>query len=300
MITARRCVTVLLAGLALLAGAPLSLAHPGRGIVAGERGVLVSDAVRSVVWRIDHAGRVSPLARDVHAHWLSQADDGSVLADHVVYDASTGGFLRGLKKIDPAGNVETIVPERPDPDGLNAGAFTALPAGHALVRDSDGALVIHGSGRPRSIDLAGLGGDDPVNALADLPDGSFLAVRGRALLRIDPQGVPSLIASVPPADEKDAQGGAPPIDVLWGLAVDEQGRAFIADPGGRRIVRVDADGSFTVIAHTQAPWFPTGVARHDGRLYVLEHGLDVGGNLGPRVVIHEDQSAPRVLATVTD
>jgi hypothetical protein len=160
-----------------------TLAHPGRGIVVNSANeVFVSDAVRSVVWKIDATGHVSAAARNLHSHWLSLADDGSILADHLWYEPADQSFPRGLKRITPDGKVETIIEPKIDPHGLDAGAFTALPTGLAIARDSNLHLAFKNTPTPLpEIDLrpfpAGAAANSTVNALIDLPDASLIVLR---------------------------------------------------------------------------------------------------------------------------
>lgn len=275
-------------------------AHPGRGIVVTAEGdILVSDAVRSVIWKFSAGGEVSALARGVHSHWLSLADDGSVLADHVQYDNVTEKFGRGLKRITRDGRTVTLVPEKPDPDGLDSGVFTAIAEGYATVRDSSFQLVHHNTPEsPHDTDLGTVGGKDTVNALIDLPDGTLLGVRGRSVICIGPGGAPAVVATVP---RETAQVKVEPdIEPLWGIAAGEHGEVFTTDPSGRRVVRIAGDGTITTAAASQSPWIPTGVAVHGTTLYVLEHGLDHDKNLGPRVVVIEPGKSPRVLAAIDE
>lgn len=275
-------------------------AHPGRGIVVTAEGdVLVSDAVRSVIWKFSPGGEVSALARGVHSHWLSLADDGSVLADHVQYDNATEKFGRGLKRITRDGRIVTLVPEKPDPDGLDSGVFTAIAEGYATVRDSNLHLTHYDTPRsPSAIDLGNVGGKDTVNALIDLPDGTLVGVRGRSVIRIGRGEVPTVVATVP---RETAQVKVEPdIEPVWGIAAGERGEVFTTDPSGRRVVRIARDGTITTAATSTSPWIPTGVAVHGTTLYVLEHGLDHDKNLGPRVVVIEPGKSPRILAGINE
>jgi sugar lactone lactonase YvrE len=277
--------------------AQLAAAHPGRGIVVQDDGtVLVADAVRSVVWRIDADGDVRAAAREVHAHWLAPAHAGAVLADHVVYAADSGAFLRGLVRIDPDGEVESVIEPAADPTGLDAGAFAIAGELLAIARDSRPVIELRsGADEPRSITLPPHEGDT-VSSLLAAPDGVLYAARGRELLRIEVDGSVHRIAEVPRPEGAPIAG----LQDLWGLARDADGTLYTADPGARRVLSISVDGSVATVTASPAPWFPTGIAVRDGRLWLLEHGLDGEHNLGPRVRVGPHEGPFELLAEIDE
>ena len=46
---------------------------------------------------------------------------------------------------------------------------------------------------------------------------------------------------------------------------------YAAATGGRCVVKVTADGKAEAVMKAERPWSPTGVAVHDGEVYVLEY-----------------------------
>lgn len=269
-------------------------AHPGRGIVVDATGnVFVADAVRSVVWRFTPEGRIEAAAREVHAHWLAMDAGGTVLADHVGYDADTRQFPRGLVRIGPSGPMTTIIAPRPDPDGLDGGAFTVRDGVLYVARDSN--RVIEGRRDGKTVWQASLPeGTATVNSLGVDAQGNLIAVRGRDVLRIAIDGtVDATPVALDTADDR-ALG----LRDLWGLAIGADGTVHTTDPGRRHVLAIDAQGLSHVVHEVDAPWFPTGVAKHGTDLLVLEHGLEDGTNLGPRVVRLRSGQAPLILGTV--
>lgn len=271
-------------------------AHPGRGIVVDANGnVYVSDAVRSVIWVVSPDGTVGVHARDVHAHWLALERGDSLLADHVEYDPSSGDFLRGLVRIDSESVIERVLSPKPDPDGLDAGSFAPTESGIAVARDSSLEIQIVTPGARATVaDLSGVGGSSTVNAIVSTGGDGFIVVKGRSIVEIQGK-VTRLIAEVPVSR---AEGSAALPNVLWGLASDSAKTSYTCDSAARTVIAVTREGDIQTIASSTAPWFPTGVAFHDGTLFILEHGLDGDRNLGPRVVVMEPGEEPRVLATI--
>lgn len=274
------------------------VAHPGRGIVPAPGStqaapeLLVSDAVRSVVWAFDTNGQTRVFARDVHSHWLS-CSAGHVLADHVEY--SDGVFRRGLVELDARGSGRSIIEPAEDPNGLNAGAFAATRTGHARIPDNGSSMLILVEGdqtRRVAITLPeGPADKTPVNAIVSQDEDRFVAVQGRTVFEVARDGSVRVWARIPKAIVAQ-EAGAPRLDIphLWGISVTVDGVAYTTDPSSGRVLRVRPTGEVDTVGTTPPPWFPTGVVVDAGRLYVLEHGLEPAAlgeeprNLGPRVV----------------
>ncbi len=57
-----------------------------------------------------------------------------------------------------------------------------------------------------------------------------------------------------------------------GMWTDTKGRVYIAVAAERLVVRVAADGKPSVVAHSSAPWSPSGgMVDRDGKLWLLEY-----------------------------
>lgn len=271
-------------------------AHPGRGIVVGaDGGVYLSDAVRSVVWRLAPDGRFAAAAVAVHAHWLAIGPDGVPLADHVVYDAATGRFLRGLVRIDGPEAVTTIIAPRPDPDGLDAAAFAVLGADLYIARDSTPIIEVRRHGRTvRTLALPAAAAT--VNSLGVDAEGRVVAVRGREVLRLDAGGEMRVLFEAPSGSDDRILG----LRDLWGLAFGAEGTIYTTDPGLRRVIAIDPDGRSRPVHEVEPPWFPTGVATKGPCVLLLEHGLVADRNLGPRITCVTEGREPQVLGQVPD
>ena len=61
------------------------------------------------------------------------------------------------------------------------------------------------------------------------------------------------------------------LPALRGLAVDEHGNVFAAGTGCHRVVKITPTGKIQTVLISERPWSPTGVALHEGNLYVLEY-----------------------------
>jgi hypothetical protein len=87
---------------------------------------------------------------------------------------------------------------------------------------------------------------------------------------------------------------------LFGIAVDAQGDAFVADYGNRRVLKVTSGGAVSTVARAEKPWAPTGVALKDGNLYILEFGFTPPSTYTPRVRRLSPDGKITLLATVRE
>ena len=62
-----------------------------------------------------------------------------------------------------------------------------------------------------------------------------------------------------------------PLPYLRGLAADKQGTVYAAATGCHCVLRISPSGKGESVLKAERPWSPTGVAVHDGAVYVLEY-----------------------------
>ena len=208
---------------------------------------------------------------------LAVGPDGSLYA-------SDCGAAR-VYRIEPQGVTEVI---GSGPGGFSPGfvgdggpateAQTLCPYGIAF--DPEGRLLLmdHGNNRVRRVDAAGViltiagsgpghfvggfAGDggpateglmqEPTHMAVDA-DGDIL-VADRDNHRVRRIGVDGVITTVAGNGEAPfSGGGGPAIEASFfaaGLAVDDEGRLYIADPSNHRVLRVGPDGTIATIAGT--------------------------------------------------
>ena len=87
---------------------------------------------------------------------------------------------------------------------------------------------------------------------------------------------------------------------LFGIAVDTQGNAFVADYGNRRVLKIAPNGAISTVARADEPWSPTGLAFKDGNVYILEFGFTPPSTYTPRVRKLSPEGRITVLATVSE
>ncbi len=245
-------------------------AHPASGIVVDPSGsVYFSDLSRGLV-RIDTRGNVTPVHKEGF-HWI--ALDANGLFSRVDFDKD---MPRWLKRRSAYGIVPAVITASDSPvvvghdgnlyyvcddEGLNPGVLQI-----ARLAPDGKRTLLNPELRRMSQQLGG------IKDLATGPDGSLYASYGRAVLRITPAGTISTVLN--PAVLPDCEKTPPSISdapSLRGLAVDERGTVYVAATGCRRVISIGPDGRAAVVVRSEAPWSASGVAIHNGSIYVLEH-----------------------------
>jgi hypothetical protein len=100
------------------------------------------------------------------------------------------------------------------------------------------------------------------------PDGSLYFTHGPNVSRLTTDGALTVLAhNVAVENASDSPAGS---SVLFGVAVDAQGNAYVADHGNRRVLKISPDRQLSTPVRAEESWFPTGVAVRGGELYILE------------------------------
>lgn len=271
-----------LSTLAALGGAcpgPAS-AHPGSGIVVDATGrVFFQDSAGRAIWMIDARGGLSKYSDGIGGHWMALDAGGSfsrVAPPH-------------FARITPEGEAPALVvadggsPIAVGRDGQLyylcgfSRADAQAPGGPLIGRISpDGTRTVLTPGLKATVEaLQGITG------LAAGPDGSLYAACPSAVLKIGPDGTSTTLVHpvVVAGCDVDFPDNNPsfPLPALRGLAVDPRGTIYAAATGCHRVVKITPDGRVEAILKSERPWSPTGVAVHEGDVYVLEYTHANGG-----------------------
>lgn len=294
---------------ALLAAA--AQAHPAWGIAVDRQGQVYFSDLKSV-WKIDARGRLTLFRAggDSHTHDLNLDEAGNLYGAENSYQPATKRFFSAVWRMTPAGVFSYLLPPTEDPpEGTsiwkdregNAYHATHFPGRELLVlkRSPDGvvtALVgsVQAAREYRQGVPYGAGG------MAFGADGTLYFTHGANVSKLTPGRALTPLARdlVLENASNNRAGGRPPTE-LFGIAVDAQGNAFVADHGNRRVLKITPDGQMTTAMRAEEPWFPTGVAARDGELYVLEEGhTPAYAPVGTRVRKLSQGGAISVLATV--
>nr|WSY54153.1 serine/threonine protein kinase [Streptomyces sp. NBC_00886] len=206
------------------------LAFPA-DVAVGQGAVFIADHANQRVRRIDGAGVLTTVAGDGLRGFAGDGADAvrarlgfpSALA----VDADGGVFVADemnhrIRRIDPSGVIDTVVGDGSrggDGDG-GPGGRARLDSPCALAVDDAGSLYVGEAGAPR---VRRVGGDGIISTVVAVSEGA--------------------------ADSDTADAGEAFLPA--GLAVDASGRLYIADPVGRRVLLLDADGALRVLAGPQ-------------------------------------------------
>ena len=282
----RALVTTILAFIAVCAFPGVKVqAHPAWGIaVDRQKQVYFSDLV--TVWKIDAQGKLSVFraGADRHIHDLNIDEAGNLYGAENSYEPATQRFFSAIWKMTPAGNFSYLLAPTDDP-----------PEGTSIWRDRDGNMY-HVTNYPERELLvlkrtpngnvtALVGSSDAnrnyrqgvpysVGGIAFGSDGALYFVHGANVSKVTMTGVVTALARnlvVENASGNRADGSSP--TQLFGIAVDAQGDAFVADYGNRRVLKITPDNRITTLIRAEQPWLPTGVAVSGNDLYILENSF---------------------------
>ena len=260
--------------------------HPGSGIVVDRSGqVFISDLRRGLL-KIDRAGKVTTISKEA-GHWLA-LDEAGVFSQ-VDFSASPH-WPRWFKRRTATGIRPTLITDGGSPlvtssDGniyFVCNDEKLVPGGLQIGKVSPDGKESLLNPRLREVSQQ-LGG---IKGLAIGPDGLLYASYPKAIIKIKMDG--SFSTLINPLLVGDCQLNVPQQDApfLAGLALDSSGTIYVAASGCGAVVRITAEGKCSTILKSEKPWAPSGVALHNGDVYILEH-------INPNSVEHEDW-LPRV------
>lgn len=266
-------------------------AHPAWGIVVDRQGqVFFSDLVN--VWKIDTQGKLSLFraGRD-HTHDLNIDEAGNIYGAENSYDPATQRFFSAIWKMTPAGSSSYLLSstENPPPGTSiwkdaqsNEYRVDDHPKGELLVlkRTRSGSVSVL-VGRSDALRNYRQGAPYSVGGIAFGADGALYFTHGSNVSKLTPSG--ALTALTRKVAVEKPSGNTAEETGLFGIAVDAQGNAFVADYNNRRILKIASGGALSTVLSAEPPWSPTGVAWRDGNLYVLEFGYTPPSTYTPRV-----------------
>lgn len=147
-------------------------------------------------------------------------------------------------------------------DGRLSAELTSVDAG-ALEVDAAGAVRVRASA---------------LRVTARAPGGELIVATGSSVLRVGPEGNPTVLApgdpllAPRPSLMRRLGGGGPH---LTGVAVDAHGTVYVANASRGIIVRITVDGRTGVVERSESGWSAAGLAAANGEVYVLENGYGV-------------------------
>ena len=312
-----------LAAVAMLAIACVAIAHPGAGLeVDAEGTVYLSDIFRRTIWTIDAEGNATSFVPGSWSHEFYLDDEGDL-----VYENEHDGAPapQSLNVVTPEGERRQVFPPAHDRMDFGGTAFHVEDDGSvlftntvrgegnawfAVVRKRDAGDRTGASARTVAGATAGaMYTDGPADRATfrmlldmrrDEEGNTWLLDRDRVRV-MTPEGEvrthgPALIES-DPKDPPFRSGPPTTWNRLYGLALDDDGNAYVAYFAGRRVHRISPEGEVSTAHECESGWAPVGAAMSPGgRLFVSEVS-DRGQKL--RVVMVGPRG-PEVLVTLPD
>ena len=254
---------------------PSAFAHPASGIVVDDQGTVLFVHSRVGVARVDVDGKLTYIHRTSGGHWMCLDPLGSFSHtqpqfgfERITADGVTPAiiFADGGAPVAVCTDGNLYYGSNMSTDGgLTPGGLTVArmtPQGKVTELSSALSKKLHEF-------------DDGVTGLAAGPNGSLYVACWRGVLRVTLDGTLTTIAypmAVSNCDEDRADNKpSNPLPYLRGIAVASDGTVFAAATSCHRLLKITPDGQTNVALSSERPWSPTGVAIHNGNVYVLEY-----------------------------
>lgn len=148
----------------------------------------------------------------------------------------------------------------------NAGAVYFARENQLFKRASDGTVEQINITLPiERIDLMAWGADETL----------YLVDRG-TLLKIEPETGDAMRIATGLRSEDPEDLPFSGANILFDMAIDSDGTAYLAYYGNRRILKVSPSGAVSTFARSEAPWSPHGIDIFNGEIYILESTVGAG------------------------
>jgi hypothetical protein len=288
-------------------------AHPAWGI-AVDRNNQVYFSDLETVWKIDSQGKLTVFRAGIsgrHVHEIRLGEDGNIYGVDNSYEPSTQRFIAALWIMTPDGKFSYIVaPTSDPPKGMTNwkdAAGNHYYVGESdntgreifvLKRTPDGSVTTLAGNRKagdayHQVALYNLGG------MAFDTAGTLYFTDNSNVRKVTIDGTMTMVASnIALENQTQSAVSDSQLTRLFGIAVDKEGNAFVADYGNRRVLKITPGGAVSTVTRAEQPWAPTGVALKDGNLYILEFGFTPPSTYAPRVRKLSPDGKVTLLATI--
>ena len=257
--------------------AATAIAHPSSGIVVDERGEVLLVHSGSGLAKLDQTGKLTYVRQCTGGHWLCLDAKGSFSRTQPKY----------FERVTPDGVHPAIIfadggaPIAVCRDGNLyyasnwAGGDEHAPGGLTVSRLTPEGKLSHVSPSLKEA-LAKL--DEGVTGIAAGPDGLLYVASPSSIFKLKTDGTLTELAR--PGALTDCDEDLPPnwlAPGFRGLDVATDGTVYAAATGCRCTVKITKAGKVATVLKSERPWNPTGVALHEGDVYVLEWTNANGG-----------------------
>jgi hypothetical protein len=258
-----------------------SSAHPAWGIVVDRHGQVYFSDLKTIR-KIDAEGKLSVFRPEDnrHTHDLNIDEAGNIYGIDDLYDPATRRFTTAVWKMTPRGEFSYLfAPTDNPPRGMSLwkdrnGNTYSVEQNNQLKRETlllkrtpSGNVSVLAGGRYGYAD--GKGSQARFGSIVGLTfgsDGSLYLTESSNVRKVTMEGIVTTLARNIMVENGNLEEGS----ALFGIAIDAQGNAFIADYGNRRILKIAPNGQRFTLLRSEESWFPTGIAEKNGDLYILE------------------------------
>lgn len=256
--------------LALLACAGAAAAHPPVSVVMDSRGFVYYSDLENV-WRISPTGTRTVAVMGVHTHQLYMDGQDRLFGEDARNDDVTGRPYHRVWRLDPDGTLTNVIPTR-------AGYLWDY-GDFGFVHDRMGvAYILQHSGGPALLRVGATGRvtrttlprPEPGFALPTADD-RVVITAGRDLLRVDPRRQQAVVWKADLSRLTPRAAEVADRHSLLGLWPGRDGEIYIASYSGAAVIRVDRDGSESVVQRSPGGWAPSGgMIGPDDSMWLLE------------------------------
>lgn len=280
-------------------------AHPGHGIAVDQQGnIYFSDIGRLKIWRLTPRGGLEAVVENRWAHQLMLDRQGNLVFESEEYVDGKPSY--GLWKLESKGELITLIPRTTDREDFPGGVFTIDAAGNLFHPSAGTARLIYrrAPNEPKTVFVGGEHSPfNSIRAMTHSASDTLYVLDSDAVHKIAKDGSVTTIArdlrQQAPSDPPFQHPNPEVANRLYGLAVDTAGVIYIAYHGNRTVLAVQPNGDVSQLYRSSAPWSPTGVAAHDGSVYVRESSFTPElGNGGPRILKVDGEGKVEILVTV--
>ena len=248
-------------------------AHPGSGIVVDKYGNVYFIYSGNSVVKISTDGKLSYVYKATDGHWMCLDEQGFFSRSQLKYfkritaDGIKPAIIFAGGGSPIAVNIDGNFYYCGGPNGnLNPGALTLV---QETPQKRQTIFSPHLEDTLKKL-------DDGITGLTASPDGSLYIACWNSLLKVTMDGKITVLAhpvsvtdcDEDPADHREANRGVP---FLRGIAVDSSGAVYVAATSCHCLLKITSDGKVRSILKVERPWTPTGVAIHNGDIYILEY-----------------------------
>lgn len=244
-------------------------AHPGIGIVRDSRGNVFFTDLKQV-WKIAPRGEKTVAVPNVHTHELCLDADDHLYGEHLWYEGNaTKKWGHRVWRLAADRTLTDVIPAR---EGfLNDDSFVRDRAGNRYWIDTQQRTVVKKRAADGTITTnATFPFRDP-RWMTATPGGTLYLIDQGDLVRISSDGMGTTLVSRVSA-RNPAPSSAARRHYHMGLWLDTVENVYIAVPGERLVVKVDADGKVSIAARSTGGWSPSGgMFDPSGNLWLLEY-----------------------------